>query len=103
MRLPKYPIALPMLCAYALAASGCAGRDGPVVLFPPSADLQVEAKPVPGNDIVTSAAAAAEYDVKLESWGERGWRTVARLCRYFAGHGMAVDCPPAEGASGQAE
>ena len=52
-------------------------------------------KPVPSPDIVTSAQAAAEYDIKVESWGERGWRQVARLCRFFEGHGMEVGCPEA--------
>lgn len=64
-------------------------------VYPQSADLAVEPKPVPTHDIVTSAQAAAEYDIAVEGWGERGWRAVARLCRFFAGHGMAVSCPPA--------
>lgn len=62
-------------------------------IFPPPADLAVEPKPVPPLEIVTSAQAAAEYDVALESWGERGWRTVARICRWAKENGMAVECP----------
>jgi hypothetical protein len=63
-------------------------------IFPPSADLVVEPKPVPPDEIVTSAAAAARYDVELESWGERGWKAVARICRWAKGHGAQVECPP---------
>ena len=65
-------------------------------IFPPSADLQVEAKPVASAEIVTSAQVAAQYDVAVESWGERGWRSVARICRWARGHGMAIACPRPE-------
>lgn len=61
--------------------------------FPRPADLAVEAKPAPLPEIATSAQAAADYDIALESWGERGWSTVARLCRWARDNGMAVDCP----------
>jgi hypothetical protein len=53
----------------------------------------VEAKPAPTPEIVTSAAAAAEYDASIESWGERGWLTVGRLCRWAERNGMSIDCP----------
>lgn len=97
MRYAISPIRSLMLCACALAASACgAERVVSVPIFPPSADLLAEAKPVPGPEIVTSAQASAEYDIAVEGWGERGWLTVARLCRFFKGHGMAVECPPAE-------
>jgi hypothetical protein len=66
------------------------------VAFPSAADLAVEAKPVPSIDILTSERAAAEYDASIESWGDRGWRQVARICRWARGMGMQVDCPPAE-------
>ena len=61
-------------------------------IFPPSADLAVESKPVPPPEIVTSAQAAAEYDIALEAWGERGWRTVARICRWAQENGAEIDC-----------
>ena len=76
-----------------IALSACEERIVSVPIYPPSADLALEAKPVPTDDIVTSAQAAAEYDAAVEAWGERGWRQVGRLCRYFKGHGMAVECP----------
>jgi hypothetical protein len=44
---------------------------------------------------VTSAAAAARYDIEVESWGERGWLQVARLCRWAVANGATgVTCPP---------
>jgi hypothetical protein len=61
--------------------------------LPPAADLAVEAKPVPSDDTVTSDQAAQAYNIEVEAWGERGWRAVARLCRWSKGMGLAVDCP----------
>lgn len=63
-------------------------------IFPPAQDLQVEPKPVPPADIVTSAQAAAQYDIALEGWGERGWLTVGRICRWAKAMGMVVTCEP---------
>jgi hypothetical protein len=48
---------------------------------------------VPGDDIVTSAQAAADYDASVESWGDRVSRAGARLCRWAKGMGMAIECP----------
>ena len=53
----------------------------------------VEPKPKPGPDIVTSARAAAEYDVAVETWGERLSVAGGRVCRWLATNGMAVECP----------
>jgi len=61
--------------------------------YPPYADLQVEPKPVPPVDIVTSERADALYSVELEAWAERGWLQVGRLCRWAKGHGADVACP----------
>ena len=85
--------ALPMLCACALAASGCGDRTRVEPSLPPVADLRVEPKPVPPPEIVTSAQAAAEYDIALETWGERGWLQVGRLCRWAREMGAQVACP----------
>jgi hypothetical protein len=82
-----------MLCGLLLAASACAPKERIRPLFPPPADLAVEPKPVAGPEIITSAIAAAEYDVALESWGARGWLTVARICRWAKANGMGVSCP----------
>ena len=94
--MPSRPrlILLPMLFVSVWAVSGCAGPRVQVrPLFPPAADLTVEPKPVPTADIVTSAQAAAEYDIAVEGWGERGWLTVARVCRWAREQGAEVACP----------
>lgn len=93
MRSNLFPTQPLMLCALLLAASACGERVVSTPVFPPRADLAVEAKPAPTADIVTSAAAAAEYDARLEGWGERGWATVARLCRWAGRNGMTIECP----------
>lgn len=96
MRYAVFQMRSLMLFAFVLVVSGCGGeRVVSTPIFPPSADLMVEAKPVPGPEIVESAQAAAEYDAAIEAWGERGWNAVARICRFVAGHGMAVSCPAA--------
>lgn len=48
---------------------------------------------MPRPDIVTSARAAAEHDIAVETWGERGWAAVARICRWARDNGAAVTCP----------
>lgn len=72
-------------------------------IYPLSADLRVEPKPVPTAAIVTDAQAAANYDAEIEAWGERGWSTVARLCRtvesWESGNQLPFDCPDAPGIS----
>lgn len=56
--------------------------------FPSVVDLTVEAKPVPPVEIVTSEAAADDYDIQLESWGSRGWQMVSRVCGWAKASGM---------------
>ena len=86
-----------MMLLAALAVSGCGPQIQLRPLFPPAADLAVEAKPVPPVEIVTSAQAGAEYSAHVEAWGERGWLTVARLCRYYKAQGMpGIVCPAAQ-------
>lgn len=81
------------LCALAVSACETPGRT--FQAFPPAADLVVEAKPVPHLEVVTSAQAAAAHNIALESWGERGWRAVARICRWAEANGAeALDCSP---------
>lgn len=82
----------PFLVAASLSACGPQVRVQPI--FPPPADLAVEPKPVPPAEIVTSAQVAAEYDIQLEGWGERGWRAVARICRWAKEQGaQSLNCP----------
>lgn len=65
-------------------------------IFPPAADLQVEPKPRLDPSALDSEAALDAYDIALEVHGDRGWAAVARLCRFFKGQGMRIDCPPAD-------
>jgi hypothetical protein len=50
--------------------------------------MTAEAKPVPPVDIVTSAQAAARYNIEVEAWGERGWRAVGRICTWAKASGF---------------
>ena len=93
MRLRTRRILLPMLFGLSWAVQGCSPRERIQPIFPPVADLEVEPKPPITPEVLTSAQAAAEYDIKLESWGERGWRAVARICRWAKDNGATVDCP----------
>lgn len=67
-------------------------------IFPKSADIEaaIAPKPVAPAEIVTSAQAAAQYDVAVESWGESLWRAGARICRWAVDSGAQLPfaCPP---------
>ncbi len=77
-----------------VCVAGCQTPKPPVFQnLPPLADLAVEAEPAPGIETLTSAKAAADYDVSVEAWGVRGWATVARICRWAKANGAKVDCP----------
>ncbi len=77
-----------MLLLSPLAVSGCATPAPTFQTYPPVVDLAVEAKPVPTIDILTSAVAAANHNIAVETWGERGWRTVGRVCLWAKERGM---------------
>lgn len=63
-------------------------------IYPPSADLRVEPKPRLDPAAIDSEAALDAHDNAVEAWGERGWATVARLCRWAADNGApGLDCP----------
>jgi len=53
-----------------------------------------EAKPVPGDEIVTDPVASAKYNAAVEAWGDRLRAAGMRLCRFFDRTGMDVDCGP---------
>ena len=81
------------LAASVSLASGCATRGTPA--FPPSADLQVEPKPVLAPEAIYSEAALDAYDIAIEARGDRLAAQVGRLCRFFDTMGMrGLDCPP---------
>lgn len=94
MPYPRNPTLCLILFASGLAVSACDHQERIQPLFPPRVDLAVEPKPVPPPEIVTSAQAAAEYDIAVEVWGERGWQAVARICRWAVANGaQGLDCP----------
>ena len=92
MRSTRFLMPVLALAVSLSLASGCASKG---LAFPPSADLKVEPKPQLAPEAVTSEAALDAHDIALDTWGERGWATVARLCRFFDEMGMkGLDCPP---------
>lgn len=95
---PLRCLTLALLIAASLSTvSGCASK-GPIPLvLPRAADLQVEDKPRLDPAALDSEAALDAHDSALEAWGERGWATVGRLCRWAERNGMKIDCPPADG------
>ena len=90
---PCLMLALPIVASLSLA-SGCATRERVTPIFPSSADLRVEPKPQLRPEDLASEAALDRYDIAVEAWGEAGWKTVARICRWAEGNGAAVECPP---------
>ena len=83
---------LPLAASLALACS-CASKEQIRPIYPPVADLTVEAKPRLDPAALSSEAALDAHDIAVESWGERGWLAVGRLCRWAKANGMAVACP----------
>jgi hypothetical protein len=57
--------------------------------------LRVEPKPLLDPSALGSDKALNDYDAAVEAWGERGWRTVGRLCRWAVENGakLQFDCP----------
>ena len=84
-----------LIAAVLWLAPGCATRERIRPLFPPAADLKVEAKPRLDPSAPDSEAALDAHDIALEAWGEAGWAAVARICRWAQANGMAVTCPGA--------
>ncbi len=105
MRLMRRRVALLALPPLLSAVSGCAERVRPATPSSVSAaDVKavIEAKPVPGDNILTDTKAADRYNAALELWGERLWRAGARICRAIVADGMKLpfECPPpAEGSN----
>jgi len=82
-------LALPLTLSL---ASACTASGG----YPPLADVQAatEAKPDPSDAIATDPVAEANYNVDVESWGDRVRSAGVRLCRFFKDTGMPkVSCP----------
>jgi hypothetical protein len=95
MRSPR-SLTLALLTVAALSlVSGCETIPTPTATpLPPAADLRVEAKPRLAPEDVDSEAALDRHDIALETWGERGWAAVGRLCRWAEANGArGLDCP----------
>ena len=81
-----------MIASLGAAVASCATQGG---IYPPAADLAVQPRPVPPDEVLTSRIAGEQYDNAVEAWGEAGWARVARLCRFFDEVGMkGLRCPP---------
>lgn len=81
-----------LLLSMLLTAPGCASSGG----YPSRALLRAatEAKPIPGDEIVTDPVASARYNAEVEGWGDRLYVAGAGLCRFFKDTGMkGLDCP----------
>lgn len=94
MRSSRFLMPVLALAASLSLASGCASKS---LVFPPSADLQVEPKPVLDPEAIFSEAALDAHDIAIESRGDRLAAQVGRLCRFFDELGMkGLSCPPPE-------
>jgi hypothetical protein len=95
MRSKTFLTLCPLIAGSALLVSGCLGKERPPLTYPSAADLSVETKPRLDPAAVESEAALDRFEIDMELWGERGWASVARLCRFFDTMGMrGLDCPP---------
>lgn len=88
-------LTLALLIAVSLSTvSGCATTGSTPGPFPPASDLKRESKPSLSPADLESDAALDAHDAAIEAWGERGWATVDRLCRFFDRMGMkGLECP----------
>ena len=86
---------LPLALAASLSlVSGCASK---ALVYPPSADLAVEPKPLLSPEDVMSEAALDRHDIAIEARGDRLAAQVGRLCRFWQEMGMeGLDCPVPE-------
>ena len=86
---------LPLALAASVSlVSGCASSG---LIFPPSADLQVEPKPQLAPEAIFSEAALDAHDIAIETRGDRLAAQVVRMCRFWQEMGMkGLDCPAPE-------
>lgn len=82
-----------ILAGFAVSASSCGNKVETVPLFPPAVDLVVKAEPTVPDDALTDPAVEDQWRDDVLIWGREGWKTVARICRWAAGHGSEVVCP----------
>ena len=94
MRLKPFLTACLMSVSCVAVAASCGTRGA---IYPSAEDLRVQPKPVPPDEVLTSRIAGEKYDNAVEAWGEAGWLTVGRMCRFWRDQGMALpfECPAA--------
>lgn len=93
----RFPTLALLIAATLSLAPGCASTPAAIKpLFPPSAELRPEPKPLLRPEDVESETALDRHDIALERWGERGWAAVARICRWSLANGAVLpfECPP---------
>lgn len=89
-RVPSLMVCL-TIASFGVAVASC---ETPGHGLPPVADLTVEPKPVPSEEVLTSRIAGELHDNAIEAWGERGWQAVARLCQWSVDMGAeGLSCP----------
>lgn len=95
MRSRNSRIACLALGGLLLLAPGCAPTVQTQALFPPASDLKPEGKPKLDPSALGSEAALDAHDIAIETWGERGWMAVGRICRWAVALGATLpfDCP----------
>lgn len=90
-----------LLAASLALVPSCAPKARIQPLYPSAADLRVEPKPLLDPAALGSDEALDAHDNAVEAWGERGWRTVARICRqvesWEKGRQLPFDCPAVPG------
>lgn len=90
---PSNCLMLSLLLAASLSlGSACASWERVTPIFPPSADLRVQPKPVLAPEAIASEAALDAHEIALETWGAAGWLTVGRICRWAKDNGAEVSC-----------
>lgn len=100
MQYPKRRL-LPLIALALLsAAPGCAPKERIQPLFPNAEDVKAVTapKPVATIETVTSAEAAARYNVEVEMWGDGLRSAGGRICRWIINNGGALPfaCPTPE-------
>ena len=96
MRSPNSLTTCLLLAVSLSVVSACAGKEYVTPIFPPPADMRVQPKPELTPDALSSEAALDAHDINLEAWGEAGWLTVGRICRWAVANGadLTFRCPP---------
>ncbi len=90
----RYLTRLLTLTALLCLVPGCAGQARLRAVPPPASDLIVPLEPVPPIEVLTSAKAAADYQVSRDVWSYQMQAQLGRLCRWAADvAGAKVECP----------